>query len=225
MNEQTWILVMDALILDMDGVVVNTEPILFTIFRRIFEPLQIAFTDEYLYRLVGDSTEKNMLDVARDYSVALDIVQYTEKLHSAYIMELETVPIPLREGIADLLQQTKSRGSKIGLCTSSRTGMVSRIMQRIGSSQGLAMPLQSYFDVVVTGDMVRRKKPDPEPYLLACRLLRVQPSSSLVIEDSAAGIDAAKAAGCYCIALRAEYNRHMDFSRADRIIERVIDLL
>jgi beta-phosphoglucomutase-like phosphatase (HAD superfamily) len=215
---------MTALILDMDGVLVNTEPLIFNSFREIFAPLQIVLPDEYLYQMVGDPTRKNMQDISRDYAVDLDVDLFTQKLDAHYAASLETASIALLDGMADLLERTKKRGVKIALCTTSEREIVNKIMQRIGISQGLTTALQNYFQCVVSGDMVTRKKPDPEPYQMACRLLQVQPETSVVIEDSSAGITAAKAAGCYCFGLRAPYNLRQDFSRADWIIEHLTDI-
>lgn len=220
MIHRTWA----ALILDMDGVVVDTEPLIFASFRRIFAPLGISLPDAYLFQLVGDSTEKNMADISRTFSVQFDVDLYVEKLRQDYFQVLESVHIPLRQGIGGLLAAAKKRGLKIGLCTSSRSGNVEVIMRRIGASQGLTLPLREHFDAIITGDMVKRKKPDPEPYQLACRTLQVEPARSVVIEDSIAGVQSAKTAGCYCIGLLTEYNRHRDFSQADKSICHLTEL-
>lgn len=211
----------DALVLDMDGVVVDTEPIIFTTFRQLFEPFGISFTDFYLYRLVGDSTRQNLVDISRDYAVTFDAVAMEEALHDAHRQALANVFIPLRDGITRLLDQARDAGLKIGLCTSSQANMVDILMQRIGSSQGLTQPLRNYFSVMVTGDRIRHPKPDPEPYSTACRLLGVEPGRSLAVEDSASGLRSAKAAGCWCVGLRTEYNQHMDFSPADQVVNRI----
>ncbi|HPN32968.1 MAG TPA: HAD family phosphatase [bacterium] len=215
----------DALILDMDGVVVDTEPIIFTTFRKLFEPFGISFPDAYLYRLVGDSTRQNLVDIARDYPVAFDAVAMEQALHDAHRQALASVFIPLRIGITRLLDQAREIGLQIGLCTSSQADMVEILMQRIGSSQGLTQPLHTYFSVMVTGDRVRHPKPNPEPYSTACRLLGVAPGRSLAVEDSATGLRSAKAAGCWCVGLRSEYNQHMDFSPADQVVHRIDELV
>ncbi len=211
----------DALVLDMDGVVVDTEPIIFTTFCRLFEPFGISFPDAYLHRLVGDSTRQNLVDIARDYAVTFDAAAMEEALHEAHRQALERVFIPLRVGITRLLDQAREAGLQIGLCTSSQASMVDILMQRIGFSQGLTQPLQNYFSVMVTGDRVGRPKPDPEPYCTACRLLGVAPGRSVALEDSATGLRSAKAAGCWCVGLRTEYNQHMDFSPADQVVNRI----
>ena len=85
--------------------------------------------------------------------------------------------------------------------------------------------LNSPFDAVVTGRDVKRKKPAPDPYLLVAQRLEVEPSECIVIEDSEAGVTSAKTAGCFCIARRTAYNKHMDFSKADRIVSSVEEVV
>lgn len=215
----------DALVLDMDGVVVDTEPIIFTTFRKLFEPFAISFPDAYLHRLVGDSTRQNLVDISRDYAVTFDAVAMEQALHDAHQQALAKVFIPLRVGITRLLDQAREAGLQIALCTSSQANMVEILMKRIGCSQGLTQPLQNYFSVMVTGDQVRHSKPHPEPYATACRLLGVAPGRSLAVEDSGAGLRSAKAAGCWCVGLRTEYNQHMDFSPADQVVNRIDELV
>ncbi len=215
---------MKALILDMDGVLVDTEPLIFMAFREIFSPLHISLADEYLYKLVGDPTRKNIQDISRDFAVDLDVDLFTQKLDEQYLALLDTASISLVSGVVGLLEKARSCGMKTALCTTSESWIVERIMRRIDEAKILTISLKSYFHVLVSGDLVTSKKPDPEPYFLACKLLQTPPQDALVVEDSAAGIASAKAAGCFCVGLRAPYNRDRDFNHADLVIDRLIDL-
>ena len=79
--------------------------------------------------------------------------------------------------------------------------------------------LQSYFKTIVYGDEVKTGKPDPEPFLRACDMLKVLPSAAVAVEDAEAGFESAKKAGMYVVALKWEHNREMDFSQANQVVE------
>ena len=81
-----------------------------------------------------------------------------------------------------------------------------------------------YFDVIVSGDDVKRGKPDPETYLIAVKKLGIRPSQAVVLEDATNGIAAAKAAGCFCIAIKNPYTPKQDLSRADLALDSLADL-
>jgi beta-phosphoglucomutase-like phosphatase (HAD superfamily) len=78
--------------------------------------------------------------------------------------------------------------------------------------------LPDSFDITVTQDDVTHHEPDPAPYLLALDRLKLNATDALVFEDSEAGLKAALAAGCSCVAIRHAFNARHDFSRAARII-------
>ena len=81
--------------------------------------------------------------------------------------------------------------------------------------------LDSSFELVVGGDMVARKKPDPEIYLKSSELLDLQPCECVAFEDSEPGIFAAKQAGMYAVAIPNSLSRDHNFDRADRILDRI----
>jgi len=85
--------------------------------------------------------------------------------------------------------------------------------------------LQNSFDLVITREDVTRRKPDPEAYLLALSRLRLSAKDTIVFEDSSAGLKAATAAGCRCIAVRHAFNSKHDFSGAFREIESFSEVL
>lgn len=98
--------------------------------------------------------------------------------------------IPWRPGVVDLREQTASAGIRQGLVTMSYATVVEPVL---ASLEPAGMPP---FDTVVTGEVVARGKPDPEPYLLAARRLGVDPRDCVAVEDSLTGATSAAAAGC-----------------------------
>jgi len=214
-----------ALILDMDGVFVDTEPIHFEAFRRILSPKGIDIPDDYLYRLVGDPARKNFMDISRDFHVELDVDVMIHQHEKTYLNLLEETTVLTLPGVGQLLSKAANLGWKIGLCTSSPPSHVRTLLRKVKRDDASLPLTDEIFHSVVTYEDVEHKKPHPEPYLKTAQKLGVAPRRCLVIEDSLAGVKAAKAAGCYCAALRSYYNQHIDFSLADFIIQSLSDLV
>jgi HAD superfamily hydrolase (TIGR01509 family) len=213
-----------ALILDMDGVFVDTEPIIFQAFRVVFTRKGIELSDDYLYGLVGDTTLQNLRDISRDYCVELDAEEYIGILEETYYRLLDEVQLAAREGIWSIIDEAKSAALALGLCTSSKMKTVSIILQKVLQHENVGYTRDNLFDAIVAADMVSRKKPHPEPYEKVVASLGLSTDECLVIEDSASGVLSAKRAGCHCIALRNFYNEHEDFSLADRVVSSLGDL-
>jgi beta-phosphoglucomutase-like phosphatase (HAD superfamily) len=77
------------------------------------------------------------------------------------------------------------------------------------------LKIRKYYDVIISGEDVKHGKPDPEPYLLACKRLGLPPDQCVVLEDASNGVKAAKAAGCKCIGIDSPYTPPQDLSQAD----------
>ena len=124
-------------------------------------------------------------DKARTYALYLDIIR--GKLQ----------PLP---GVVDFVNECRRRGLKTAVASSADEVKV------LGNLNEIGLP-PSTFDVVVNGSQVARKKPAPDIFLEACRRLGLEPSRCLVIEDAVAGVAAAKAAGCRCLAVTTSFVR------------------
>jgi HAD superfamily hydrolase (TIGR01509 family) len=209
----------------MDGVLVDTEPIIFRAFRRVFSAMNIALDDAYLHGLVGDSTDKNLADIQRDFAVTLDAPAVKEQLHRDYVGFLQREPVPVRSQTVRFLTQAKKHGLHIGLCTSSRNEIVRIVLHSLDQQKVFPVSAWEWFESVITGSDVVNKKPHQEPYQVSAKRLSVGTERCLVLEDSAAGVESAKSAGCRCVALRAPYNQHMDFSKADWVLDHLDDRL
>jgi beta-phosphoglucomutase len=208
-----------AVISDMDGVLVDTEPIIFKAFRKVFADLDVQLDDHYLHRLVGDSTEKNLADIQRDFGISLDVTAVKDQIYQEYVANLQREPVPVRQQTVQFLRQAKESGLLIGLCTSSKKEIVRIVLHSLDQQQVFPTPAWQWFDSVVTGSDVENKKPHKEPYKTSAQRLSVVAESCLVLEDSAAGVESAVSAGCLCVALKADYNRHMDFSKANWVLD------
>ena len=130
---------------------------------------------------------------------------------------LEQKLLPLRPGVATLVDQALAKGVKVAVCSTSNEKAVSAIVSC------LLGPARAEKIQIFAGDVVPRKKPDPAIYELAASTLGVEPSSCVVVEDSAIGLAAAKAAGMKCIVTKSGYTAEEDFLNADAVFDFIGD--
>ena len=208
-----------ALILDMDGVLADTEPIFFEAFQILLGEYDVTLSQDYLNSLVGHSAQKNFEDMVVDFGLKLNVAECVRQLEETYNHLLQTKSISANPGVWTLISKAKTRELTLGLCTSSSRNQTNTLLQQIWRSDRPKYRSPSnVFKAIVTGDDVTIKKPDPEPYHKITAALETSPKRCLVIEDSLSGIRSAKSAGCVCVGLRTVYNRELDFSLADGVI-------
>ena len=206
-----------AFIFDMDGVIIDSEPIHARAKMVILREYGITLSAQEigLDKYVGRSSKSFWGDMkARFPDVFTEEWQVMAgKKHEKYMDILNNdATIKAIPGLPELLQRLKAKGYKIGLGSSSIRPMVNNVLTRFG--------IIEYFDALTTGDEVEHAKPAPDVYLLAASRLGVAPENCTVVEDAAAGIAAAKAAGMRCIAVRNPNSGTQDFSQADVVIDR-----
>ena len=201
----------------MDGVLLDSEPLHFESFRKIFTPIGINLPDEYQYKFVGEPLSKNLQDIENDFGLKLDSTNLKGQIQAAYLEILSSSAIQPNEGICDLLYTASGHALKTGICTSSPYFQAEIIQDKIKAIYPHKKngPL---FDEIVSGDRVNFTKPHPEPYLSLAKKLAVKPSKCVAIEDSFSGVSSAKKAGCFTIALKNSYNKKNDFLLADVIV-------
>jgi HAD superfamily hydrolase (TIGR01509 family) len=113
-------------------------------------------------------------------------------------------------GLYETIDAARAAGLKIALGSSSVLDDIEIILS--------ALRLTGAFDAIVAGDQVAHGKPAPDIFLEAARRLEVEPARCLVLEDTAHGVIAAKAAGMLCVAVPGHFTQHQDFSNADMVL-------
>ena len=200
-----------AVIFDMDGVLVDGEPLHFAIARRMLADEGVEFGMADYQRYLGTTLEHTWADLAERYSLARGYADYAARYHRevtrSYEEDAELLP-----GAADLLQRLRERGLPIALASSSDRVWVDAAIHGLG--------IAARFDATVAGDEVSAGKPDPEIYLAAAAKLGVEPADCIAVEDAPAGIASARAAGMSVVAVRTEMTAGLELE-ADRVIDRL----
>lgn len=141
-----------------------------------------------------------------------DFIQELHHLKTDLFMSLiEEGALPLRPGVARLIDEAIAAGHAIAICSTSNERAVTRLVEIL-----LGAERRKHIRIFA-GDVVKKKKPAPDIYLLALKELNLDPAKTVVVEDSAIGFQAASAAGLRCLVTRSAYTQTEDFTGAWKI--------
>lgn len=206
-----------AVIFDMDGVLVDSEPFHYENENRMFQKLGLDISDEEHSHFTGVATDVMWQQISETRKLPLSVAELTELTvieSNQYFGSLEKIePLP---GLVELLEKLIAAGIPLAVATSSDTVTMKNILEKSG--------LRKYFRFTVCRDDVENSKPEPDVFLHAAKLLGVPSENCIVIEDSRNGIKAAKAAGMFCIAYNGSNSGHQDQSQADKHINHFEEL-
>ena len=179
-------------IFDHDGLMVNTEDVVFTAYSRIFGPRNIAFPWDYYVTSLGMPVADSLAMYLRDLGdpMTLDELAEARAEQMRTLIETDLRPMP---GLTPLLDALQARGDLLAVATSGTRSHIDRSLARFG--------LASYFDAVVCINDVARGKPHPDLILEALRRTNVAASDAIMLEDAPLGVEAAHRAGVFCIAV------------------------
>jgi beta-phosphoglucomutase len=211
-------MMLDALIFDFDGVVVDSEPVHLRCFRAVLAKRGIDLaTQDYYSKYLGfddhDCFAAVMAANARqadENEIHVMIAEKTALVQEAFARDIKPLP-----GAVELMAQARGGGVAVAVCSGALRDEIRLAGRTVGAMQ--------HVQVLVAAQDVRRGKPDPEGYLLALRLLgqktgkAVRADHCWVLEDSPAGIAAAHAAGCRVLAITNSYPR-AELKEADRVV-------
>lgn len=205
-----------AFIFDMDGVIIDSEPIHFDVDVQTMKHFGKAITKEELEKFVGMTNPEMWKVIKEDYQLQQTVAEIIEHQLSSKITLLQGIQIEPIEGIRDLLTSLKNNQIPIGIASSSPRIFIEEVLKKFD--------LSSYFDCVVSGEEVNQGKPAPDVYMEAASLLGVDPKDCVVVEDAKHGVAAAKAAGMTCFGYVNENSGHQDLSKADFIIHAISEI-
>jgi beta-phosphoglucomutase family hydrolase len=204
---------MKAVIFDLDGVLIDSEPLHAMADNQILIESGIHAPEQYFDRFLGVTNRDMWEEIKKDYSLKLSIEELMELQMPLKLKLLEEMDLEPIQGITELLEDLKKRDIPMAIASSSPRQFIEKVIEKIGVKQ--------YFTIWISGEEVERGKPEPDIFLKAAGLLNVKPDACIVIEDSASGTIAAKRAGMKCIGYRNVNSGNQDLSNADLIIDEI----
>lgn len=221
---------MKALIFDCDGVLVDTERDGHRIaFNRAFHDFGLGLDwDVPLYgrllkQVAGgkERLQQYFDEIGWPEDAGDDHGAYVARLHGhkseIFQRLVRDGALRLRPGIKRIADEAQAADIRLGVCTTAREESVQAVLDLLGAAR------KSRFEHVLAGDIVSRKKPDPEVYLLAAKRFGLAPSECMVIEDSNIGMRAALGAGMNCIITTSTYTSDEDFTGAKLVVSELGD--
>ena len=221
---------MKALIFDCDGVLVDTERDGHRVaFNKTFTNMgydvewSVELYGELLSISGGKERMKHYFNQEGWPKGVSDRDQLILDLHKAktdaFMQIIESGELALRPGVARLVDEAIADGHiLLSICSTSNERSVNLIAEKL-----LGPQRKGKFSAILAGDVVSKKKPDPEIYNLAVEKLEVKPAECVVVEDSRNGLLAAKAAGMKCVITTNGYTEKEDFSEADLVVSELGD--
>lgn len=206
-----------AIIFDMDGVLVDSEPFHIEIEKRMFRKMGLDVSDEEHAGYMGTATDVMWRSIIEKRNLALDVDEMTwltVQEGIPFFKSLEKIePMP---GLEKLLKRLLEAKIPMAVASSSDAETVQVITEKSG--------LRKYFRYAISSSEVGKSKPEPDVFLHAAKLLGEKPANCLVIEDSKNGIKAAKTAGMFCVAYSGAAADSQDQTQADKIISDYLEL-
>ncbi|RZJ64250.1 MAG: HAD family hydrolase [Flavobacterium sp.] len=207
----------NTVIFDMDGVIVDTEPVHHYAYHQHFKELEIDVSEEMYATFTGNSTRNVYERIKEAYKLSYDVEMMVDNkrniFNNAFDLKEDLDMLP---GVKDLIADLHSNGIQLILASSSAKVTIERIFKRFG--------LHQYFTHIVSGEDFEKSKPHPAIFEHAASLSVAPKNECIVIEDSTNGVRAAKAAGLYCVGYNSEHSKLQDLSEADVVISHFNEL-
>ncbi|MEP0366120.1 MAG: HAD family phosphatase [Cyclobacteriaceae bacterium] len=200
-----------AAIFDMDGVIIDSEPLHYKAYHQMFDEVGVSVSAQLYDSLTGKST----INVCKQIKEHFGLDQSPEELatikrrHYDVIFENDKT-FDLISGVRDLIENYHANGLTLVLGSSATMASIERIFKRFD--------LNPYFKAKLSGAELKASKPHPEIFIKAAQATGFSPEECIVIEDATNGIEAAKGAGIFAVAFDSVHSKNQDYSKADLVI-------
>jgi HAD superfamily hydrolase (TIGR01509 family) len=206
-----------CVIFDMDGVIVDTEPVHHFAYKQHFEQLKIDVSPEIYASFTGNSTKNIYQKIKSIYSLSESVDQLVQQKRFFFNDAFEHKnDLQLLDGVLQLIQDLHQNGFQLILASSSAMQTIDRVFERFDLNQ--------YFDYKVSGEDFEFSKPHPAIFLHAASLSNFKKNNCIVIEDSTNGVKAANAAEIFCVGYYSLHSKLQDLSTANFTINHFDEL-
>ncbi|KYK12115.1 MULTISPECIES: HAD family phosphatase [Streptomyces] len=182
---------LQAVLLDMDGTLVDTEGFWWDVEVEVFASLGHTLDDSWRHVVVGGPMSRSAGFLIEATGADITLAELSVLLNDGFEERIGR-SLPLMPGAARLLAELSAHEIPTALVSASHRRVIDRVLASLGPQ---------HFDLTVAGDEVPRTKPHPDPYLAAAAGLGVDPAQCAVVEDTVTGVAAAEAAGCHVVAV------------------------
>ncbi len=197
-------------IFDMDGVLVDSEPMHMRLEREMFERLSLPISEAEHQAFVGMSPAGMWGTIKARFDLPHAVDDLVEMDTDVKAREIGATPLEPIDGVEELIADLEDAGCELAVASSSQKRLIEAVTEGLG--------LRQRFSQLVSAEEVRRGKPHPDVFLRAAELCGRKPADCLVIEDSANGVRAALAAGMKCVGFVNESAGRQDLSGADLVV-------
>ncbi|NBL65132.1 HAD-IA family hydrolase [Flavobacterium sp. NST-5] len=206
-----------TVIFDMDGVIVDTEPVHRYAYFQHFDELKIPVDDALFATFTGNSTRNVFQKLKEKFLLEYEVEDLIQRKRNIFNNAFDNKEdLYLLEGVENLIKNLHFAGFELIVASSASKVTIDRVFKRFN--------LYRYFSCIVSGEDFPKSKPDPAIFLHAVAISTSKKSECIVIEDSKNGVEAAKAAGIFCVGYNSEHSKLQDLSKADLIINHFSEL-
>lgn len=201
-----------AALFDMDGVIVDTEPLHRKAYFEMFDHYGLEVSQDLYNSFTGKSTLKVCQELVAYFNLSESPQSLIDRKRERFKYLFDNDPdFDLIPGVLDLIKNYHQHGIKMVVASSASRNTINWVLARFN--------LKQYFIGEVSGAELAASKPHPEIFELAAEIAGEPTNNCIVIEDSTNGIQAAHAAGIYCVAYKSKNSKNQDYSLAQKIIE------
>lgn len=207
----------NTIIFDMDGVIVDTEPVHRYAYFKHFDELNVLVTDEMFATYTGNSTRNVFQKLKSTFQINHEVEDLIQRKRAIFNDAFDTKEdLCLIEGVENLIKNLHADGFELIVASSASKVTIERVFKRFH--------LHQYFSHIVSGEDFPKSKPHPAIFEHAASLSKFPKSECIVIEDSWNGIESAVGAGIFCVGYNSEHSKMQDLSKANIIVNHFDEL-